>query len=956
MRVVKIFAGVLGGIVLLSIVAAAVLVATFDPNRYKDYVTRWAEQRTGRELTIGSDLHLKLFPWLAVETGDIEIGNAQGFGEGPFATIERASAEVKLWPLLAKRVEVGKIDIQGLQLNLAVDASGRGNWEDLAARGPEPAPDAGGAQAGSSWLDTLDVAGVEVTDSSLRWSDATGLRYAIAVDEISSGPIRPGQPTPLHAALEVRDAAAGWAYSVGAETEATLADSGVELRDTSATIRSAGGTPQGTGRLTAALIAVAPDGTVRLGETRLEATLEPSAASTKKHDLAAGWSKAAYAPGAGTLEIDGLSTRIDGIDAAWQVDARGLPAAPELDGSVRIKAASAGAVLELLGLTPPAGVPPAELGTFDLAGDFRTALASSEPGADSGYAIKTLALEKIEGAWRGVKISGAGSLEGGNKLAARFEIPAFTADDTLRKIVAANLPDGMNAAALQRVALSGRVEADLDGGRFALADAQAELLGAKLTGSMEAVPQANGTLYRGALKTSRFAPDAFAAFLGKNLSEKIAPSELGTLSLDTRFSYDSGTDSATLEPLAFEAFGLSASGKLTAANVTGTPVLEGDAQLPTFSPRDLLRRFGQPAPETSDPKALQKAGIATHFRIDGGRGRFTNMTLALDDSRITGEFTVAGVRNPDYRFALAIDRIDADRYLPPPQSQAKAGQTTAGEIELPAEALSNLTLDGTLKVGQLKLANLDLAEVSTGIAVGNGEAHLSNAGAKLYGGRFDGAFDVKAAGKEPGLTLTGKAAGLDLAPLIAALTRSPANFSGKGDFDLRLAGKGATVIENVKTAGGHVTFSMKDGAIEGFNLGRTLCAVYNSTQKQPAPADQPKVTRYQVVSGAADVANGVASSSDLLARASFMDVTGKGRLELAAQRLDYSLEAKLTGKIGIAGCESMEPLIGESIPLTLRGTVTDPSISPDFSAIIQRRLKNEVKERLQDRLLKGILK
>jgi AsmA protein len=332
------------------------------------------------------------------------------------------------------------------------------------------------------------------------------------------------------------------------------------------------------------------------------------------------------------------------------------------------------------------------------------------------------------------------------------------------------------------------------------------------------------------------------------------------------------------------------------------------------------------------------------------------MTLALDDSRITGDFAVAGVRNPDYRFALAIDRIDVDRYLPPHQSEAPAGAPTAGDIELPAEALDTLALEGTIKVGRLALANLDIEDVSTGISVGGGEAHLTNAGARLYGGRFDGSFDVKAAGAQPGLTLTGKAQGLELAPLIGALTGGPAHVSGKGDFDLSLSGLGATVIDNVETAGGRVAFSLKDGSIEGFNLGRTLCAVYNSTQKLPGPANQPKVTSYQVISGTAQVTNGVASSSDLLARAAFMDVTGKGKLELAQQRLDYAVEAKLTGKIDIAGCESMESLIGESIPLTLRGTVTDPSISPDFSAIIQRRLKDAVKERLQERLLKGLLK
>jgi uncharacterized protein involved in outer membrane biogenesis len=65
---------------------------------------------------------------------------------------------------------------------------------------------------------------------------------------------------------------------------------------------------------------------------------------------------------------------------------------------------------------------------------------------------------------------------------------------------------------------------------------------------------------------------------------------------------------------------------------------------------------------------------------------------------------------------------------------------------------------------------------------------------------------VHAAGADPGLSLEGRAAGIQLEPLIAALTGGEPNFSGTGSFDLNLAGKGRTVIENVQTAGGNVEF------------------------------------------------------------------------------------------------------------------------------------------------------
>lgn len=105
-----------------------------------------------------------------------------------------------------------------------------------------------------------------------------------------------------------------------------------------------------------------------------------------------------------------------------------------------------------------------------------------------------------------------------------------------------------------------------------------------------------------------------------------------------------------------------------------------------------------------------------------------------------------------------------------------------------------------------------------------------------------------------------------------------------------------------------------------------------------------------MIQGTADVANGVAASRDLLARTTFMDITGRGTLALVEQQLDYDLDATLTGRIDIPGCETMEPLIGGSIPFDIRGTVVDPTITPDFSEIIKRRIENEVRERVQDRL------
>ena len=81
-----------------------------------------------------------------------------------------------------------------------------------------------------------------------------------------------------------------------------------------------------------------------------------------------------------------------------------------------------------------------------------------------------------------------------------------------------------------------------------------------------------------------------------------------------------------------------------------------------------------------------------------------------------------------------------------------------------------------------------------------------------------------------------------------------------------------------------------------------------------------------------------------------MDVYGGGTLALVEQRLDFDLDAKLTGKIAIPGCETLEPYIGDRLPFDIHGTVTEPTIRPDFSKLAQRKLREEVQDRLKDKL------
>ena len=117
------------GIVALLGVALVVVWLTVNPNNYKGRISAAVKESTGRELKLTGDIKLSVFPWVALELGPASLGNPPGFGEEPFLSLTHASVRVKLLPLLSKRLEVGRIEIDGLDLRLRKNAQGKGNWE-----------------------------------------------------------------------------------------------------------------------------------------------------------------------------------------------------------------------------------------------------------------------------------------------------------------------------------------------------------------------------------------------------------------------------------------------------------------------------------------------------------------------------------------------------------------------------------------------------------------------------------------------------------------------------------------------------------------------------------------------------------------------------------------------------------------------------------------------------------
>jgi AsmA protein len=176
-RVAKIVAWSAAGIVGLAALGLLGVWLFVNPNDYKGRIVSAVKGATGRDLILVGDIHLSVFPRIALELGPAQFGNPPGFGAEPFLAFKQAAVRAQLWPLLRGRLAIDFIELDGLDLRLMKDSGGRGNWEGLIT-GPSAlgAAAAGGVtatqQEGRGPSPMFEgLAGLRIRDSRVSYQD-----------------------------------------------------------------------------------------------------------------------------------------------------------------------------------------------------------------------------------------------------------------------------------------------------------------------------------------------------------------------------------------------------------------------------------------------------------------------------------------------------------------------------------------------------------------------------------------------------------------------------------------------------------------------------------------------------------------------------------------------------------------------------------------------------------------
>ena len=442
------------------------------------------------------------------------------------------------------------------------------------------------------------------------------------------------------------------------------------------------------------------------------------------------------------------------------------------------------------------------------------------------------------------------------------------------------------------------------------------------------------------------------------------------IDLQADLSAQLAADRAAVGNLVVKIAGLALQGELQVAQMRSAPLISGKLDAAPFDLNQLLLALGQAAVVTRDAKALQQVGFSAEFSGPANTLLLKPLQLRFDDTRFEGEVGM-DLASGRQRVVLKGDRLDLDRYLPPPAPAGAApdsGQENAAPAAgaaqerypkdplLPVALLQGLNFELRLGLGELVAAGVKLSQLQLETTAAGGLIQAKNISGELYGGRFANSATLDARKTPLRSDITTQVTGVQLGGLLQDLAQIN-KFSGTLSLDGHYTTRGNSIYAMVNSLTGDSAISVKDGRLHGVNLVDSLCQGIRQVKGLPeATGSAPDYTNFSNLSATLKIVDGVVDSRDLAASMVAVGVAGAGQVNLPAATLDYGLDLTVLQQLQGERCQIEEKLHNLAFPVRCNGSFDDAPAKlcrPDtarMKKVLTELAKRDVGGKLQQKL------
>lgn len=160
-----------------------------NPTQLTKLLSSSAKEATGRDLQISGPVSLSFFPGISVKAEQVALSNTSWASNPNLLTLKQIELDISLWPLLGGNVEISRIGLQGLEVNLQTNKAGVGNWN---LNPPVLAGDNSGSQSapkasGSSNRVLASFKTIDIIDARINYQNSNQAAKVVNLPKLSFG-------------------------------------------------------------------------------------------------------------------------------------------------------------------------------------------------------------------------------------------------------------------------------------------------------------------------------------------------------------------------------------------------------------------------------------------------------------------------------------------------------------------------------------------------------------------------------------------------------------------------------------------------------------------------------------------------------------------------------------------------------------------------------------------------
>ncbi len=165
-------------------------ITSIDPAQLTRLLSSSVKEATGRDLKISGPVRLTVIPSLGVQAEDVSLSNAAWATDSDMIKLKRIDIGIHFLPLLSKRVEISRVDLNGLDAHLQSNAAGQNNWilATPLAQGSSVNKNSGksdGTALGNRSDAFISIENINVTDAHIYYQEGSGAQKVFEVKRLS---------------------------------------------------------------------------------------------------------------------------------------------------------------------------------------------------------------------------------------------------------------------------------------------------------------------------------------------------------------------------------------------------------------------------------------------------------------------------------------------------------------------------------------------------------------------------------------------------------------------------------------------------------------------------------------------------------------------------------------------------------------------------------------------------